>query len=270
MPAPQVLLPRKVETSKIIVKDERKEMRHPGSYSIPFSYGEEGVLIIQTPKMAAPFGIGDAMGNDKSEIKKYSIDLSFHGENANSTDPKIQREAKRMKEFRKCIGELNDKLIDIVYKHPEWVKCKNKKITRGEFVDEYFSNSIRSPTVSEKNKDKDYSDTFKCSIPFDNSTGDKPHYVEFTDSETHEQLSWNDVYGQKFFHAICIIRVTGAWVSPSLRKFGYFIKLAHMQYTPGAQRTLKIQTYDSDESGDEAEAEEEEIESSEDEIDDLE
>jgi hypothetical protein len=252
MSASQVLLPRKVESSKIVVKNERKEMSNPGSYSIPFSYGDENAMIIQTPKMSAPFGIGDGMGNEKSDLKKYSIDLSFNGENTDSSDKKLQKEAKRMKEFRKCIEDLNDKLIDVVYSHLDWVKCKNKKITRKDFADEYFSNSIKTPVLTEKNKDKEYSDTFRSSIPFDNKTKDKPHYVEFTDSETNSQLEWKDVYGQKYFTAICIVRITGAWVSPSLRKFGFFIKLAHMQYTASAQRPLKIQMYDSDMSDDDS------------------
>lgn len=269
MSASQVILPRKFEASKFTVKDERKEMSH-GSSSLSLSYDGANALVIQTPKMSAPFGIGDGPGNKEpgEKLMKYSMDLTFTGENDNSDDPKLQREAKRMKEFRKCMEDVNNKLIDVVYAHPEWIKCKTKKISRQDFIDEHFCNSIRGPNMENpKNVGKDYPDTFKCKIPFDNEKNDKPGYVQFTNSETKENVSWNDLYGTKYYHAICIVRITGAWLSPSTKKFGYFIKLAHMQFTPSPQQELTIQSYDSDdpESGSDSDNVE-----SDDEIDDLE
>jgi hypothetical protein len=246
MSTSQVLLPRKVDASKVTFGDDKEEMSVKGVYSISFSYGNEKALIVQTPKMFVPFGLSEGM----NENGKFAVELSFSGENTSETDPKLQKEAKRMKEFRKCIGDLNDALVDAVHKHPEWLNKPKKgskelvSVSKEELTTKQLSSSIR---VS-KDEEKAYDDRFKCSIPC--KDGRKQSYVEFTDSETGKSLDWDDVNGTKMFSAICIVRITGAWVSTGLKKFGFFIKLAHMQVTPSAIKPLTIQTYDSDEESD--------------------
>ena len=230
----QVILPRKVDASKVSFGDDKEEMSVKGVYSVPFMYGDEKALIIQTPKMFAPFGLSEGM----NENGKYTVELSFSGENTTDVDPKLQKEAKRMKEFRKCIGELNDKLVETVHKHPEWLKLK--KTSKEKLISDHLSSSIR---VSKDDEEKTYDDRFKCSIPC--KDGKKQSYVEFT-KDSGETLSWDEVIGTKMFSAICIVRITGAWVSTGLKKFGFFIKVAHMQVTPSAIKPLTIQVYDSD------------------------
>ena len=141
------------------------------------------------------------------------------------------------------MDDLNKVLVDLVVENQkEWFKLKKKK-AREDIVEEMFSSSIRPP---KEEKRAEYSDTFKITVPYNIEKKCKEDYVEFSSSETKESLKWEDVFEQKGFQAVCIFRITGAWVSQSLKKFGYFIKLAHMQVTPSARRALTIQTYDSD------------------------
>jgi hypothetical protein len=233
-----VQFPRKVNVEKLVLGDEAKPMKVTGLFNIPFSYNGENSLIIQTPKMKAPFGITEGMNNNG----KFSIELSFDGEKGETKD------AKRMVELKTCMQSLNAKLVETCFKHPEWLKLKNNKNKSCEsYCDEYLASSIRPP--KEEFKDK-YADRFKISIPFDSRTGKSSDYVEFYNQDK-KRISWDDVSGMKGFSAMCLYKISGAWVSPSLKKFGYFIKLVQMQLFPNETiRGLSMLKYGSDSDSD--------------------
>lgn len=255
-----VSFPRKVNVEKLNLTGEVKEMKGKGLTIIPFDYNGEKSIVIQTPKMKVPFGISEGMENSGT----FHVELSFDGESGDS------KEAKRMRELRTCIEKLNTKLVETCHGHPEWFKGKIKKGKDQDYYEEeLFANSIKSP--KEEYKDK-YSDRFKIKIP--TKDGIVSDYVGFY-TDKKKKLTWEEVSAMKGFSAMCLFKITGAWVSPSLKKFGYFIKLVQMQVFPGESiREFSIQKYDSDsdsdDSGNESESDLDENIESDDAVCDLE
>lgn len=246
-----VLIPRKVNVEKVELGNELKPMSNvSGLYSIPFKYNGSKILEIQTPKMKAPFGASEGMNNNG----KYSLDLSFEGE---GTDTK---EGIRMNDLRKVISELDHLLSKKCFENPEWLKIKNNKGKTVEtYMEDYLSSSIKPPKDEDREK---YSDRFKISIPC--KDGRAYDFIRFFDMNVSgKEINWDEFLTMKGFYARCIFKISGAWVSPSLKKFGYFVKLERLQYSPGEGLSgTSFQTYDSDS---ESENEGDEIE---DEIDD--
>ena len=113
-----------------------------GGYNIELTVGngtEE--ILIQTPKMRAPFGIS----TDKTNPFKKSLDISFQGIEVNSS----------IKSFRDMVDKVDKMVIDYALKNSK--TFFKKELTR-EVIAEYYYSGIK---VSKKEQ---YSDTFKFKL----------------------------------------------------------------------------------------------------------
>ncbi len=211
-------LSKNVQTSKIEFFDELKVLPN-GMSILNYAYDGGKTLSIQTPKMFAPFGVSDYNGDGK-----FSISLSLVGADSNRT----LKEMKKIDEFGTCIKSVEDTLIDIVFKNQKkWFGFKKEK-SREVIVSEHLSSLIK--IGKQKDDGTCYNDTVKISV--------KQPVQSYLKSG--EEMTFEELTEEIMFDSICVIKITGAWISKSLKKFGFFTKLQYVQVTPKERQSLEL------------------------------
>jgi hypothetical protein len=164
-----------------------------GGYNIDITLGNgtEEVLI-QTPKMKAPFGIS----TDKTNPFKKALDVSFQGMDANPA----------MKSFREMIESIDTHAINYAQKNS---KSFFKKDLATDIIKEYYNSGIK---ISSKEQ---YSDTFKMRLQFLKPNPDKgypngKYTTTFWDPQAAEQ---NDSFLDKWDSVKCLIKPQMLWVA---------------------------------------------------------
>jgi hypothetical protein len=115
-----------------------------GGYNIELTVGNGSEdIVVQTPKMRAPFGIS----TDKTNPFKKSLDVSFQGVEAN---PSIAS-------LRTLVENVDKMVIDYAFNNS---KTFFKKELGREIIAEYYYSGIK------KSKKEQYSDTFKVKLLF--------------------------------------------------------------------------------------------------------
>ena len=110
MSNPQIVKSDKFSCSNVEYSDPKK-LQH-GGQAIYLNYDGKP-LILQTPKMSMPWGMGKFDG----DIPKYSVDLSFKGmDNSES-----------LQSFYSALNQLDEKLVeDGVSNSMQWFKKKKQ------------------------------------------------------------------------------------------------------------------------------------------------
>ena len=223
-----VQLSRKVQTSKIEFFDELKVLPN-GMQIVNYTYDGGKTLSIQTPKMFAPFGISDYNSDGK-----FSISLSLEGPDSKRTP----KETKRITEFGSCIKSVEDTLVDLVHKNQKkWFGFKKIK-TKEDLISEHLSSLIK--TGKQKDDGDKYNDTVKITVK-------EPVQAYL---KSGEEMTFKELTDEQMFDSVCIVKVTGFWISKSLKKFGAFTKLQYIQVTPKERQTMNL-VFDSDDSDNE-------------------
>jgi len=164
-----------------------------GGYNIELTIGngtEE--ILIQTPTMRTPFGIS----TDKTNPFKKSLDMSFQGIEANQG----------IKEFRKMVEKVDSAVIDYALKNTK--AFFQKELTR-EVITAYYNSNIKL------SKKEQYSDTFKCKLPFLKPNAEKGNpngkfLTSFWSTKGEEQ---SDAYLDKWDSVKCLIKPQMLWVA---------------------------------------------------------
>jgi hypothetical protein len=169
-----------------------------GGYNIELTVGngtEE--ILIQTPKMRAPFGIS----TDKTNPFKKSLDISFQGMEGN---PGI-------KSFREMIENVDTLTIDYAVKNSK--TFFKKELTR-DVIAEYYYSGIKL------SKKEQYSDTFKFKLLFLKPNPEKnyPNGKYLTSFWTTKGEEESEVYLDKGDSVKCLIKPQMLWVAN--RSFG--------------------------------------------------
>lgn len=139
-----IITPKKFDVSEISLADVQKNKM--GGNMVYMKYGEMKKLTIQTPLMSAPFGISTYI-DDKTNVKKYSIDISFKGM---EDDPKI-------KMFHDKMNSFDEFLIEEGARHSKsWFGKAQKK----EVVEALYRSLVKPSKEPEK-----YAPTMKIKIP---------------------------------------------------------------------------------------------------------
>jgi hypothetical protein len=202
--------------------EKAKSQKEGGSIKssrISYNYddsGESEPLLIQTAPMKVPFGIG----NDEKygEGKKWDTRLSFQGEERNK---KIQR-------FRQAIEKLNDTVIQKCLDNcSEWLDDDDHDM---KTIKKCFTSSIKKQSAKSKaEKNVEYPDMFKISIPFNKENTGPNGYIKFYD-DNQQETTWESVVPG--CTVVCLVNISGIWLSPGVGKFGTSIKLTQMQIFP--------------------------------------
>jgi len=169
-----------------------------GGYNIDITVGNsKEEILVQTPKMRAPFGIA----TDKTNPFKKSLDISFQGIDGNPA----------MKSFREMIEAVDNFTIDYAFKNS---KTFFKKDLTREIIAEYYYSGIK---VSKKEQ---YSDTFKFKLLFLKPNPEKnlPNGKFITSFWNNKGEEQNDIYLDKGDSVKALIKPQQLWVAN--RSFG--------------------------------------------------
>lgn len=158
-------------------------------------------LIMQLPKMTAPFGIS-RWADDK--VEKYSLDLSFKGDDENV--------AKAHEIFK----SLDTKIVqDAMDNSPAWFK---KKISSVEVMEALYHPIVRVP------KDPKYADTIKLPLAYDGG-----NFKCLAFDTTKKPVNLLDI-NAKGAVVTSIIQCTGIWIAGG--KFGCSWKVLQLKIAP--------------------------------------
>ena len=167
-------------------------------------------IIIQTPEMVCPYGIGKYEGGD---VVKYSLDVSFRGKESN---PSIER-------FYNFLKRLDEKVLDASTEHSlVWFKKKNQSKDVSEAL---FTPSIKVATENGEPTDK-YPPTFKAKIK---EYDGKLKVLCYNDEkeQMNEDLRTILNKGQS---VRAIVRLVGIWFAGG--KFGLNWEYQQLKFTP--------------------------------------
>jgi len=164
-----------------------------GGFNCEITVGNgNGEILIQTPKMRTPFGIG----TDKTNPFKKSLDVSFQGMETNPG----------MKAFRQMAENVDMLAIDYAVSN-----CKTffKKELSRDIVAEYYYSGIKL------SKKEQYSDTFKMKLLYlkPNPEKNNPNgkYITSFWSTKGEELRDGDL--DKGDSVKCLIKPQMLWVA---------------------------------------------------------
>jgi hypothetical protein len=194
---PSVLTASNFEADKISFGKQKPNTTN-GGYNIEINIGDSSnEIVIQTPKMRAPFGIS----TDKTNPFKKSLDISFQGMDSN----------KSIKEFKELVEKVDSIAIDYALNNSE--TFFKKKLSR-VVIAEYYYSGIK------KSKKEQYSDTFKFKLPFLKPNPEKnlpngKFITTFWNTNGQEQ---NDAYLDNGDYVTALLKPKMLWVAS--RSFG--------------------------------------------------
>tara|TARA_Y100000389_G_scaffold45055_1_gene39832 strand:- start:52 stop:792 length:741 start_codon:yes stop_codon:yes gene_type:complete len=202
----QVNYPSQINVSNI----EYSEMRPFGDNAkIVYVNHNSKPIIIQTPLMVCPYGLGRYDG----DTVKYSLDFSFRGKD----------ETPAIKRFYDMLNSLDDKILEESSKNSlAWFK---KKTQSKDVSEALYTPSVKVATENGEPTDK-YPPTFKCSIK---SYDGKFKVLSFNDEKEpiDNNLQTTLSKGQTVRG---IVKLSGIWFAGG--KFGTKWELQQLKFTP--------------------------------------
>lgn len=212
-----IILPNEFDIANITYGQPR--VLDNGGKAIFLSYtnkdGRKNPLVIQTPEMVAPFGLG--CWKNEGGTNKYTVDLSFKGMENREV---LQSLFNGLRTFEKKI------VSDAFANSQAWLK---KSFKSEEFVEALSTPIIRF--AKDKNGDvtDKYPPTFKVTLPFKDGRFACDVY------DKHKNvMNLNDV-DMKGARVSALIQCLGIWVAGG--KFGTSFKVLQMRVTPN--QTIK-------------------------------
>jgi hypothetical protein len=209
MSNPQIVKSDKFSCSNVDYSDPKK-LQH-GGQAVYLNYDGKP-LILQTPKMSMPWGMGKFDG----DIPKYSVDLSFKGmDNSES-----------LQAFYSALNKLDEKLVeDGVSNSMQWFK--KKKQTK-EVCKALYAPQIKVSKDKNGEPDGKYPPTMKVKVPWKDGKFDCDAY------DSKRQLIQDDLSNilVKGSQVQALIQCVGIWFAGG--KYGCSWKVVQMKVTPPA------------------------------------
>jgi hypothetical protein len=183
-----VLLANEVDINNITFTEIKKNTM--GGHNVLLNYcngGRNGPLIIQTPRMRAPFG-ADRQEPEGGGASRFTVNLTIN-------------ESDTIAPFYDLVKELEDFILDSSVKYSEqWFGKKKSK----DVVSELMRSVIKYP------KDSKYDPTIKLKLPYN----DKGAQFTLEDSNKQPINAWNgnevDITAiPRGSELICVLQCTG-------------------------------------------------------------
>lgn len=217
-----------------------------GGVSVVLRYGGQP-LMIQTPKMRLPFGLGKYEDKDDPTQVKYSMDMSFAGYELGSDDKPL---VPAIRSFYEKLAELDNMLIEAAYKNKDlWFPTlKSKFRGKDENVVRGVIDANHRPSIRESKRDPDrYPPTVKTNIReyADKKTGQKVFAARFFDDDRNQIENILEFNLPKQSEAIAILRVK---VTFTQDKYGFAWDINQVRLFPA--KTLPTYGFLDDEDDD--------------------
>ncbi len=162
-------------------------------------------LIVQLPKMKAPFGVS-RWCDDKGNVEKYSLDLSFGGSD------------ERVAQTLEILKKMDEKILQSGMENSmNWFK---KKFSSTEVMEALYYPIVRQP------KDEKYAPTIKLPLAFANG---EFKFTAYDNTKDHNKVDLLDV-NTKGCDVTAIIQATGLWIAGG--KFGCSWKVQQLRVAP--------------------------------------
>jgi hypothetical protein len=188
---PSVITSSDFNVSNVVFGKHKPNINGGFDIEIKLSNSNEEVLI-QTPKMRAPFGIS----TDKVNPNKKFLNISFQNIETNNS----------IKKLRDGIDGINNAVIDYVQKNS---KALFKSDLSREVIKAYFTSSIK-----ESSKPDQYADTFRFKLLFikpnpDKNLPDGKFLTTFWNNKGEEQKA---AYLDKGDHVTTLLKPQSIWI----------------------------------------------------------
>lgn len=193
---------------------------------------------MQTPEMIMPYGI-NIFEDQATNTVKYSVDLSFRGEEENE----------RISMFHKQIEDFEKFMIDSAVENTQaWFKKKNSR----DVIEAFFSSFLKKSKDKETGEpDGKYPDTIKLKL--NTKAGEfECKAFDFDRKAIDEPLDTALVKGTR---AVCLIQPAFIWFAGG--KFGVTMKVTQMKIKVPSKMSGYAFVDDEEEDADDIEEEEE-------------
>lgn len=190
-----------IATSSVQYGDVRNNLSGKGK-NVPITYRDapssEGVrLVLQTPKMSAPFGLDTFVPDEPGAAPKYSITASFKGMEQN---PKMQA-------FHDLLQAVDKRNVDEAFAHQsEWFGGAPK--TR-EIIEDRYHNLVK-PATNDK-----YSANVRLKMTQKNNTFEARVFDENSNEVGTDYITPHS-------HIVCLLELGQLWIAD--KAFGQTIK----------------------------------------------
>ena len=205
-----VLFPSEIDVSSL----KYSEMRpYGGQAKIIFVSHDDKPVVLQTPAMKCPYGLGRF---DDGERSKYSLDLSFGGN------------TKSVEKLKDVLEKIDDKVLNDSTKNSlAWFKKKSQSRDVSQAL---YSSSVKVATENGEPTDK-YPPTMKVKVPhYDNE-----FRVQVYDDAKERLSSDLNTVITKGQMVRAIVKLVGIWFAGG--KFGITWELCQLKTTPRTQIT---------------------------------
>ena len=211
-----VILPTNFDIKNVSFSDPRKNP--VGGQSIFLNYKNDndfktGPVILQTPKMRIPFGVG-VSDLDNSGTLKYALNASLADKGSGN---------EKLKEFTELIRSIDEHTLKYATNNSEkWFG----KVQKAEILEEFYK------SAEKKSKNDKYASTIKLKLPI-RGKDDKQH----PDFKIYERLIYLKIL-KLIFHVLkrvvklsqsFNVPVYGLLVKHSLELDGKSYKLKHLR-----------------------------------------
>jgi hypothetical protein len=173
--------------------------------TVPAANGQDAVnvkMVLQTPKMFCPFGVNMFQPDQPDAQPKYSIPLSFRGDNT------------KMVAFQQLMRMIDAANVEMAFrKQEEWFNEKGK--TREIIEDRYY------PIVEQK--DMRYEPKFKGKL--EHTRDGQYRGMVFDDSRPAQQVGLD--YVEKMCHAVALVEFGPLWIAD--KKFGQTVRVIQIK-----------------------------------------
>lgn len=192
-------------------------------------------IYVKTPKMFAPFGATNYNAGDSVNNKKFSVALSFKGEEENE-------EIARLKTL---LSKLDDMVVDNTYDNKEWRKQISKKTVSRDVIETNYTNVLRE---GNEDGDKKYPGLFNLKAQVNWKDGEPYVGTKVYDNNKQELEinfeNFNEVI-PKLTDMKCIFQVASVWFIN--KKFGLTLKLVQAKVFANDMGSLPDFALDEDE-----------------------
>jgi hypothetical protein len=214
--APHIMLPRDFDVSNVSFSDVK--MLENGGKIVYVSYNK-APLIVQTPAMAAPFGMSRWEGDHNSNVK-YSLDLSFKDIDSFPS----------MKAFHTMLDALDTRLVQHGFDNQHsWFK--GKRYGSKEIVEALYTPMLKyAKDKATGERTDDYPPTFKVTVP--HKDGSFACDV-FNAQRAPVDLGTVETKGSRI---TAIVQCTGVWFAGG--KFGVSWKVKQMKVAPNSTKLV--------------------------------
>lgn len=186
-------------------------------------------IYVKTPKMFAPFGATNYnAGGDAVNTKKFSVALSFKGEENN----------KEISNLKTLLQKLDECVIDKTYNDKEWRSQISKNKVSRDVVETNYTRVLRE-REEEENSEKNYPALVNLKAQVNWKDGEPSVGTKVYDTNKN-QLDINfDNFSEvipKLTDLKCVFQVASVWFIN--KKFGLTLKLVQAKVFPNEMGSL--------------------------------